>query len=220
MQLYYNKKLKGIVDAKWKLYIAENPSMEKKKGETLKHRNAIIREIFNVETDEVKVAVEKRCEEGGLSNNEDIELDGDGNDAVDANEQLRHIKANDLQRKVFLHFLSGRWQIQPFRAQSRLRCTIEGALEEIQKECGLVGFIIVGGPKPKCGGDVMIMSCVLFTLLMLWQRFSLFLGLTRVQPILVSISDKCTVDGRQISKNRLLHTSTMFSVCLHWSFIY
>lgn len=42
----------------------------------------------------------------------------------------------------------------------RLKCTIEGALEEIKKETGFVGFIVVGGPEPKFGGDLMIMSCV------------------------------------------------------------
>jgi hypothetical protein len=26
-----------------------------------------------------------------------------------------------------------------------------------------VGFIVVGGPEPKCGGDLMIMSCVLYS---------------------------------------------------------
>jgi len=52
-----------------------------------------------------------------------------------------------------------------------LRYTVEGVLEEIQKEYGLVGFVIVGGPEPKCGGDLMIMSCVLFTLSVSRQQF-------------------------------------------------
>jgi hypothetical protein len=80
--------------------------MEKKKGEALRHRNAVIREIFDAETDEVKATVEKRREEGGLSDDEDIELDDDddGDEAVDPNERLRRIKANGLHRKVFLHF--------------------------------------------------------------------------------------------------------------------
>jgi hypothetical protein len=36
--------------------------------------------------------------------------------------------------------------------------TVEGIMEEIEKECGLVGFVMVGGPEPKCGGDLMVMS--------------------------------------------------------------
>ena len=44
-------------------------------------------------------------------------------------------------------------------------------MDEILKECGLVGFIVVGGPDPKCSGDLMIMSCILFTLPVSRQRF-------------------------------------------------
>jgi hypothetical protein len=51
--------------------------------------------------------------------------------------------------------------MQSFRAQAHLRCTMDGVMEEIKKECGLVGFIVVGGPEPQCRGDLMIMSCVL-----------------------------------------------------------
>jgi hypothetical protein len=38
--------------------------------------------------------------------------------------------------------------------------TIESALDEIQKETGLVGFFVVGGPEPRCNGDIMVMSYV------------------------------------------------------------
>lgn len=48
--------------------------------------------------------------------------------------------------------------VQPFRAQERLRCTLGTLMEEIQKETGFVGFIIVGGPEPTRGGDLAIMS--------------------------------------------------------------
>jgi hypothetical protein len=54
---------------------------------------------------------------------------------------------------------------QSFRAQMRLKCTIEGALAQIEKECGFVGSIIVGGPEPRCGGDLVVMSCVRFSLI-------------------------------------------------------
>ncbi len=38
--------------------------------------------------------------------------------------------------------------------------TIESALAEIKKETGLVGFFVVGGPEPRCNGDIMVMSYV------------------------------------------------------------
>ena len=46
------------------------------------------------------------------------------------------------------------------RGQDRLKVTIESALEEIKKETGLVGFFILGGPEPRCNGDVMVVSYV------------------------------------------------------------
>jgi hypothetical protein len=44
------------------------------------------------------------------------------------------------------------------RAQDRLKVTVESALAEIEKATGLVGFIVVGGPEPRCDGNMMIMS--------------------------------------------------------------
>ncbi len=38
--------------------------------------------------------------------------------------------------------------------------TIESALAEIKKETGLVGFFVVGGPEPRCNGDIMVMLYV------------------------------------------------------------
>lgn len=35
-------------------------------------------------------------------------------------------------------------------------------MEEIEKATGLVGFIVLGGPEPRCGGNLMVMSYVLF----------------------------------------------------------
>ncbi len=69
--------------------------------------------------------------------------------------------------------------MQLFRAQARLKCMLEGALQEIERQCGLVGFIILGGPELRCGGDLMVMSCVLSSLV-LPQQFSLSLGFTLV----------------------------------------
>ena len=60
-----------------------------------------------------------------------------------------------------------------FSAQARLKCTLDRALEEIEKQTGLIGFTVLGGPSPKDGGDLMVMSCVLFTVL--WQQFLIFI---------------------------------------------
>ncbi|KAN0107118.1 hypothetical protein V8E52_010478 [Russula decolorans] len=133
-RIYYEKMLKPLVEAEWTRHIASNPGIERKPGEFLRHRNIVIREIYNAETDEVKAEVEKRHEDGLFSEDEDFELDD--NDGIDAVERQRHTKAVNYHRK----------------------CTLEGALKEIEKECGFVGFIVVGGPEPKCASDLMIMS--------------------------------------------------------------
>ena len=44
------------------------------------------------------------------------------------------------------------------RAQGHLKVTIKSAMEEIEKATGLVGFIVLGGPEPRCGGELMFMS--------------------------------------------------------------
>ena len=46
------------------------------------------------------------------------------------------------------------------RGQDRLKVTIEKALVEIEKETGLVGFFVVGGPEPRRNSDIMVMSYV------------------------------------------------------------
>jgi hypothetical protein len=106
MRLYYKEKLKAIVEARWEQHIAENPDLEKKKGEALRHRNAVVREVLNDETEEIKAEVEKRREEGILSEDEDIEPDHD--DDIEAIERQRRNKALSLQRKVIFHLLSSR----------------------------------------------------------------------------------------------------------------
>src|SRR5260370_23124396 len=102
--LYYNKKLKAIVDARWEQYIAENPSMKGVRGQVLKFRNAVIKELYNLETDKVKAEVERRCEEGGFT--EDKDTDSNNDDGVVLSEWWHHAKACAYQRKGSLHFLS------------------------------------------------------------------------------------------------------------------
>jgi hypothetical protein len=104
LQLYYNKKLKAIVDARWEQYIAENPSIEGVKGQALKFCNAVIKELYDLETDEVKAEVERRYEEGGFTNDEDAASNND--DGVVLSKWQHCAKACGYQRKVPLHFLS------------------------------------------------------------------------------------------------------------------
>ena len=75
-----------------------SPSWKKKKGEALRHCNAVIREVFNVEPDEVKMEVDRRRNDGYFSKEEGIKSDGDG--AVGVVEQMRRSKIIGLQRKV------------------------------------------------------------------------------------------------------------------------
>ena len=35
---------------------------------------------------------------------------------------------------------------------------MNGVLDEIRKESGLVGFFLVGGPEPQYGGDLVVMT--------------------------------------------------------------
>jgi hypothetical protein len=104
-RLYYEKKLKVVTDARWEQYIAENPEMKTKKGEQLRHRNEVLKELLEAETDDVKAEVEKRREEGITSDDELIESEDDGdNDGIDAVEQERRAKAVAMHRKVFIGF--------------------------------------------------------------------------------------------------------------------
>ena len=97
-RIYYEKKLKVIVDALWKRRIDKYPDL-KTKGEALKHRNAVIKELFEDETDEVKAEVDRKREEGDFSEHEDINFNDAG--TVDAVERRRRNRAFGVQRKVF-----------------------------------------------------------------------------------------------------------------------
>jgi hypothetical protein len=93
-----------------------------------------------------------------------------------------------------------------------LKCTIEGALEEIEKKCGLVGFIMIGGPDPKCGGDLMVMSCVLFTLLVLRQQFLIISRAhTGTNTLGLNFSQAYNGWGTQIEEPFLAYLNSVFS---------
>ena len=105
-RLYYKTKVKPIVRASWEKHLARHPN-KNTKADSLNHRNAVIKAVFEAETDEVKVEVEKRREMGDFSEYEDIDSDGDGDDDADDVERQRRRKALSIKRNVlffFLHF--------------------------------------------------------------------------------------------------------------------
>jgi hypothetical protein len=104
-RLYYHRKLRPIVAEKWAEHIAENPDVAGRKGESLRYRNAVIRDFFNAEPDDVKAEVEQKREEGLFSEDEDIESN-DGF-AVDAFEKQRRTKVLGFRRKVLLFSKQG-----------------------------------------------------------------------------------------------------------------
>ncbi len=74
------------------------------RGQVLKFCNAVIKELYDLETDKVKAEVERRCEEGGFTEDEDTDSNND--DGVVLSEWWHHAKAHGYQRKVSLHFSS------------------------------------------------------------------------------------------------------------------
>ena len=159
-RLYYEKRLKPITDARWEQYITENPEMKSKKGERLRHRNVVLKELLDAETDDVKAEVERRREEGIMSDDEDlVESEDDEGDGLDPVEKERRAKALFLQRYfLFRHWRRTDCLLQLCRAQNRLRVSIEAVLDEVEKETGFIGTVILGGPEPRCGGDLLVMS--------------------------------------------------------------
>ena len=100
-RIYYYKRLKELIDPLWEDYAAKNPELAQKKGQDLRYRNAAIKDFYKGETNEVKVEVDKRREDGDFSDNEDIELDDDD---IEAAEWQRRSRALAYQKKVFLYF--------------------------------------------------------------------------------------------------------------------
>ena len=51
-------------------------------------------------------------------------------------------------------------------AQDRLGLTMARMLEQVEKECGMVGTVLLGGPEPRRGGKVVVVryEYIFFTL--------------------------------------------------------
>src|SRR5258707_15242302 len=105
-RLYYDKRREDI-DTQWEERVARDPKLKGNRAKAFSHRNATIRAFLDAETDEVKAEVERRHMADDFSDDEDVEIDDDDYDAIEAHEQLRCDKARHFHQKVFLHLLSG-----------------------------------------------------------------------------------------------------------------
>src|SRR5713226_1738560 len=90
-KLFVNLEMKDSITTQWKDYVAKNPN---KKGSGIGHYNAAIRGLYDVETNKVKAEVERKCQEGIYSEDEDIKTDDD----VEISEQQHHTRAVCLHK--------------------------------------------------------------------------------------------------------------------------
>ena len=78
--------------------------MDRSKGERLRHRNAVIKGLLDVETDEVKAEIAEKRESGYFSD----EPDGNSDDVADITERRRLRQVRGYQRKAVSFFISDR----------------------------------------------------------------------------------------------------------------
>ena len=101
----YRSKLKPILDEKWEQHIANNPDAAGKKGEQLRYRNELLKELLALEADEIKQRVDSCREEGVFSDDEMPEPEAAG-DAAAVTERQRRAKADAFQKYVVSSFYS------------------------------------------------------------------------------------------------------------------
>jgi hypothetical protein len=99
----YRSKLKPILDKKWEQHIAKNPDAARKKGEQLRYRNELLKELLAVEMDEVKQRVNSCREEGVFSDDETPEPEAAG-EGMSVPERQRRAKADAFQKYVLSSF--------------------------------------------------------------------------------------------------------------------
>jgi hypothetical protein len=153
-RLYYEDKLKAIINEHWLTHLKSHPEDASKKGSTLAFRNKIVKELYDAEPAEVKAEVKKRRDEG-FSDGDDEDGDDDAN--VDKVEQKRKAKAVSFQRYATLLTTCSIFSpMSVHSAQDRLALTMTRMLEQVEKECGMVGMVLLGGPEPRQGGKVVV----------------------------------------------------------------
>lgn len=100
-KLYYDKKLKPVVEEAWEKYLSAHPDLPHTKGNKLRHRNELLQQLLEGESEEVKEEVNRRREEGISAEDIEEELEGD-EEGMDPMERQQHAKALLFQRKVLL----------------------------------------------------------------------------------------------------------------------
>lgn len=95
----YRSKLKPILDEKWGQHIAQNPDASGKKGEQLRYRNELLKDLLGAETAEVKQRVNLCREEGHFSDDETSEPES-ADEGTSMTERQRRAKAEAFQKYV------------------------------------------------------------------------------------------------------------------------
>ena len=101
----YRSKLKPVLDGKWEQHIAKNPDGAGKKGEQLRYRNELLKELLAAEVDEVKQRVDLCHEKGDFSDDETHEPEA-ACEGVSTTERQRRAKADAFQKYVLSSFQS------------------------------------------------------------------------------------------------------------------
>ena len=97
-RIYYENKLKAIINDRWLTHLKSHPDDASKTGPPLAFRNKIVRELYEAESAEVKAEVVRQRDEGFSDDeNEDDEDVEDGDKA----ELKRRANAASFQRCVF-----------------------------------------------------------------------------------------------------------------------
>lgn len=99
----YRSKLKPILNEKWEQHVANNPDAAEKKGEQLRYRNELLKELLAAEVDEVKQRVDSCREEGVFSDDETPEPEA-ADEGITITERQRRAKADAFQKYVLSSF--------------------------------------------------------------------------------------------------------------------
>lgn len=159
-RLYYDDPTRGIkatIAQRWAQHVVEIPEDATRQGPPLHFRNKILTELYNQESDEIKAKVDA-CRTHGFPDSDDSDSDVDSDVESDINDEEveRRAKASAYQRYALtLHthiILTHRRS-----AQNSVPRTMTFMLEQLEKETGLVGTILLGGPEPKRGGKILVM---------------------------------------------------------------
>jgi hypothetical protein len=150
-RLYYEKKLRQCIWDSYIEYIAELPHGNKPDS-TFKYRNRELRVLLENETSEVKAEVEALCERS-VSVKEQAELDK----LMDDNLNEEDVKKLLRKRSASKHLSKDDIDLQAYRKIQALPSSMMTILDEVLRQCGFIGTLLVGGPNPDVPDRVMSM---------------------------------------------------------------